>query len=133
MVIDTSVLIAILLKETGWERFIEAIGKDPVRLISAVNALEAAVVIEARKGDRGSVEFDLLMHKAKLDVVPFTHEHFEEARAGWRRFGKGRHPAGLNFCDCCAYALARLSREELLFKGEDFKKTDVAPAVPEIG
>ena len=70
-------------------------------------------MIEARKGDAGGREFDLFLHKAKLDVVPFTHEHLEEARAGWRRFGKGRHPAGLNFCDCCAYALARLSREPL--------------------
>jgi ribonuclease VapC len=131
MVIDTSALIAILLNEPGGDRLIDAMSDDPVRLISAVNALETAVVIEARKQEQGGREFDLLLHRAKIDVVPFTQEHVEEARIAWRTFGEGNHPAGLNFCDCCAYALSKISGEPLLFKGADFSKTDAQPALRE--
>ncbi|MBI3696479.1 MAG: type II toxin-antitoxin system VapC family toxin [Acidobacteria bacterium] len=125
MVIDTSAVLAILLKESERELFIEAIQADPVRLISAVCALEAAMVIQARKREPGGRELDLLFHKAKLEVVSFGGEQIEAARSAWRKFGKGNHPAGLNFCDCCAYALAQVSGEPLLFKGVDFLKTDI--------
>jgi ribonuclease VapC len=74
---------------------------------------------------RGGRELDLLLHRARIDVVPFTPEQADLARDAWRRWGKGRHPAGLNFGDCFAYALSRSSGEPLLFKGEDFGKTDV--------
>ena len=129
MVLDTSAIISILLKENDRDDFIDAIASDPVRLISSVNALESALVIEARKSDFGGREFDLLLHRAEIDIVPFTREHMEEARSAWRKYGKGNHPAGLNFCDCCAYALSQLSREALLFKGNDFNRTDVIPAL----
>jgi ribonuclease VapC len=129
MVIDTSALIAILFAEPGRDRLLDALSGDPVRLISAVNALETAVVVEARKGEAGGREYDLLLHRAKIDVVPFTQEHAEEARIAWRAYGKGNHPASLNFCDCCAYALAKISGEPLLFKGADFQKTDVVSAL----
>ncbi len=130
MVIDTSAAIAILLAEAEAGQFIDAIASDPVKLISAVNALETAIVMEARKGPPGGREFDLLMHKAKVAIVPFEADHIEEARAVWREFGKGNHPAGLNFCDCCAYALSRVSGEPLLFKGQDFTRTDIVRALP---
>lgn len=131
MVLDTSAIIAILLHEKERDSFIDAIADDPVRLMSSVNALEAALVIEAQKGEAGGREFDLLLHRATVDVVPFLQEHVEEARNTWRRFGKGNHSAGLNFCDCCAYALSQLSGEALLFKGDDFKRTEVVAAVPD--
>jgi ribonuclease VapC len=129
MVIDTSALIAILLNEPERDEFIDAVASDAVRLISAVNALETALVIEARRGESGGLELDLLMHRAQIDTVPFTKEHVEEARRAWRQFGKGNHPAGLNFCDCCAHALSKVAGEPLLFKGGDFSRTDVSPAV----
>jgi ribonuclease VapC len=129
MIIDTSAIIAILLKEAECDRFIDAIAADPVRLMSAINVLEAAVVIEARKREQGGRELDLLLHKARIEIAPFTVEQMDEARAAWRKYGKGNHPAGLNFCDCCAYALSKVSREALLFKGRDFEQTDVLPAL----
>jgi ribonuclease VapC len=129
MVIDTSAAVAILLEEPEGDQFIDAIASDPVRLMSAVNVLEAAIVMEARKGPSGGREFDLLLHKAQVAIIPLQAEHVEEARAGWRRFGKGNHPAGLNFCDCCAYALSQISGEALLFKGRDFERTNVAHAI----
>lgn len=126
MVIDTSAMISILLGEPDRYTFVNALDADPVRLMSAVNILEAAVVMEARK-EQGGRELDLLLHRAKIEAVPFTLEHMEEARAAWRKYGKGNHPAGLNFCDCCAYALSKVSGERLLFKGTDFHQTDIVP------
>jgi ribonuclease VapC len=133
MVIDTSAILSILLKEQERERFIEAIETDPVRLMSAVNAFEAAIVIEARKHEPGGREFDLLLHKAQIEISPFTAEHLEVARSAWRKYGKGKHPANLNICDCCAYALSKISGEPLLFKGADFEATDAVPSLKEAG
>jgi ribonuclease VapC len=130
MVIDTSAAVAILLDEAESDGFIDAIASDPVRLMSAVNALETAIVIEARKGPPGGREFDLLLHKAQITIVPLQADHVEEGRVAWRSFGKGNHPAGLNFCDCCAFALSRISGEPLLFKGQDFARTNVVRAMP---
>jgi ribonuclease VapC len=125
MVIDTSALIAILRQEPEADVFARAIREDPVRLLSAVNAVEAAIVIEARKGPSGGRDLDLLLHHAKVEIVSFSAEQFEAARRAWRQFGKGSHPAALNIGDCCAYALARVSGEKLLAKGEDFRRTDI--------
>lgn len=130
MVLDTSAILAILLKENERDFFIGSIERDPVRLMSTVNALESALVIEARKGEPGGREFDLLLHKTRIDVVSFTREHLDQARSAWRRYGKGNHPAALNFCDCCAYALSKISGEALLFKGNDFNRTDVTRVQP---
>lgn len=126
MIIDTSAILAILLGEQEDFKFIEAISRDPKRLISAGTALELMLVIEARKGEIGGRELDLFLHRAKIDIVPFDSEQLEIARTAWRRFGKGRHPAGLNFGDCFAYALAKISGEPLLFKGNDFSQTDIS-------
>ncbi|MCP5110535.1 MAG: type II toxin-antitoxin system VapC family toxin [bacterium] len=133
MVIDTSAILAILLGEDGHELYADAIYRDPVRLTSAVCVLEAGLVIEARKGQVGGRELDLFLHRAKVSVVPFTEEQAELARGAWRQFGKGRHSARLNLCDCTSYALSSSTGEALLFKGKDFSKTDVRDALSESG
>ena len=129
MVIDTSALIAILLREPEAAQFANAFGTAERRLISAATALETGIVIEARKGPAGGRELDLLLHRARIEVVPLTAAQMEIAREAWRRFGRGNHPAGLNFGDCCAYALAKSSGEPLLFKGLDFSRADIRGAV----
>ena len=126
MVIDTSALIALLGMEPEAARLAAAIEADGTRLISAASILEAAEVIESRYGPDGGRELDLLVAKAGLSVEPVTAQQAEIAREAWRRFGKDRHPASLNFGDCFSYALARVTGEPLLFKGTDFTQTDVA-------
>jgi ribonuclease VapC len=128
MVIDTSALIAILLGEEEAQLFARSIAADPKRMIGAFTALEAGIVIEAMKGESGGRELDLLIHRVGIEIVPLDGEQFEVARAAWRTYGKGRHPAGLNIGDCCSYALAKVSGESLLFKGNDFSQTDIAAA-----
>jgi ribonuclease VapC len=83
------------------------------------------MIIEARKGENGGRELDLFLHRAKIDIVPVDSEQAELARIAWRQYGKGRHPAQLNFGDCFAYALSKISGEPILFKGNDFSLTDV--------
>ena len=125
MVIDTSALVALLLNEPEADDVEVAMDDDPVRLLSAGSCFETAIVVEARLGEPGGRELDLLLHKARIDVVPVTPEQAEVARTAWRRFGRGRHQAGLNYGDCFAYALAMTTGEPLLSKGEDFERTDV--------
>ena len=126
MVIDTSALVALLGMEPEAARLAAAIEQDPQRLISAATLVETGLVIEARYGAAGGRELDLLVAKAALVVEAVTAEQADVAREAWRRFGRGRHSAGLTFGDCFSYALARTFGEPLLFKGEDFSQTDVA-------
>jgi len=128
MVVDTSALVALLGMEPEAARIAAAIEHDLTRLISAATLLETGLVVEARYGNAGGRELDLLVAKAGLAVEPVTAEHVEIAREAWRRYGKGRHSAALNFCDCFSYALARATGEALLFKGDDFSQTDIAAA-----
>ena len=125
MVLDTSALVALLLDEPEAEEFRAVVEEDTTRLVSAATLLATALVIEARKGEPGGRELDALIHKAEIVVVAVDAEHVSEARRAYRRFGKGRHAAALNFGDVFAYALARTSGEPLLFKGDDFAKTDI--------
>lgn len=125
MVIDTSAVLAIFLAEPERQKFLELIQQDGSRLISAANALESAIVLEARRGAVAGREFDLFLHRLDIEIIPVDSAQVELARAGWRRYGKGRHPANLNFGDCFAYALTKTSGEPLLAKGNDFPKTDV--------
>jgi ribonuclease VapC len=129
MVLDTSALLVLLLDEPEAEAFRAAVEEDGTRLISAATLLETGIVIEARKGEAGGRELDLLIHKAEIAVVAVDAEQVAEARRAYRRFGCGRHAAGLNLGDVFAYALARTAGEPLLFKGEDFAKTDVSRAI----
>jgi ribonuclease VapC len=127
MVIDTSAIAAILFDEPDATALEGKIADDAVRLMSAATLLEAAIVIEAQLGDAGGREFDLWLHRAEIEILAVDAEQADLARRAWRRFGRGRHPAGLNYGDCFSYALAAARDEPLLFKGDDFAKTDVKP------
>ncbi len=131
MVIDTSAVVAILTGEPKAEILIEAIAVDARRLLSTASYVEAAIVLESRFGDAGGREFDMLLLKAGIEIVDVTAEQAELARHAWRTYGKGRHPAGLNFGDCFSYALAKTTGEPLAFTGGDFARTDVLPWRPE--
>jgi ribonuclease VapC len=140
MVIDSSAIVAILLNEADAADIAQAIESNSQRLLSAANLLEASIVIENRKGEAGGRELDLLIYRAAIEIVAVDQEQAELARIAWRRFGKGRHLAGLNYGDCFAYALARTRQLPLLFQGDDFSRTDIdivpllsAPTRPETG
>ena len=126
MIIDTSALMCILQAEPEARAIARALAQDGIRQLSAGNFLEAGMVVQARYGDEGARDLDLLLAKLKIQIVAFTPTQAEIARRAFREFGKGRHPASLNFGDCIAYGLAKDSGEPLLFKGEDFSKTDIA-------
>jgi ribonuclease VapC len=125
MVIDTSAIVAIALNEPDASEFEVRIADDTVRLISAATVLEATMVIETRLGDAGGREFDLWLLRIGAEIVAVDAEQTNAARRAWRRYGKGCHAAGLNYGDCFSYALAVTRSEPLLFKGEDFARTDV--------
>lgn len=131
MVIDTSALLAIYLSETESAQFEDAILNAPAAHISAGTLLEAGIVVEARNGKAGAIELDRLLKKLGVSTVAVDAEQVDVARLAFRKYGKGRHPAGLNYGDCFAYALAATSVEPLLFKGSDFSKTDVRNALAE--
>ena len=124
MVIDTSALAAIFFHEPERANFRAAIIAANTRLISAATMLEAGMVIESRRGEGAGREFDLFAVRA-LQLVAVDAEQAELARSAWRRYGKGRHPAALNFGDCFVYALAKVSGEPILAKGTEFAKTDI--------
>jgi ribonuclease VapC len=131
MIIDASALIAILRNEPEAEGFAKAIASTDTRRVSAVNYVEAAVVIDGSRNPIASRRFDDLFREANLVVEPVTEAQARIAREAYRDFGKGsRHRAGLNFGDCFAYALAKVAGEPILFKGDDFRHTDLAAAVP---
>lgn len=128
MIVDTSALIAILLSEPDSEMLSAAIASATPRIISAVTALEASIVIESKKGEAGLALLDELLSLAQFEIVAFNDAQQRIARVAYRRYGKGRHPASLNFGDCCAYALAKARNDTLLFKGNDFNQMDITPA-----
>lgn len=125
MVVDTSVLLAVLLGEPEAGRCVDILASNPGFSVSSFTILEAGIVLSARKGPAATRELDLLLHRTRARVVPLTAEQAENARDAWEQFGKGRHPAGLNIGDCCSYALSRSLGEPLLFKGDDFNKTNL--------
>jgi len=125
MVIDTSAILAILFDEPEARAFRESVEADPVRLVSAATLVEAAIVVETRLGEAGGRELDLLLAVAECEIVALDAEQAAAARQAHRRFGKGRHQAGLNLGDCYSYALSSISGEPLLCKGDDFRRTDL--------
>jgi ribonuclease VapC len=128
MVLDSSAIIAILFEEEEAERFAQTIERASVRLLSVVNWVEAALVVLARKGEQGFSDLERFIADAAIDRVPIDSASGGLAIAAFRDFGRGRHPARLNFGDCFAYALAKATGEPLLFKGGDFALTDIAAA-----
>lgn len=123
--LDTSAVVAILQDEPEAPALLETLVVAGARSISAATLVEAGVVLQARYGDHGERELDLFIQRAEVAVVPLTADHASLARSAFRRFGKGRHAAGLNFGDCFSYALAVALDGPLLFVGDDFAATDV--------
>ena len=105
-----------------------ALASSPERIPSAANLVEIGIVMQARRGDDGARDLDLLLAKLKVDITAVTAAHADIARKAFRRYGRGRHVANLNFGDCFAYALAKDKSAPLLFKGDDFGRTDVMVA-----
>lgn len=125
MVIDTSAVLAILQNEPERRKFNEAIETAESRSLSTASFVESSMILESRYGADGVRDLDLFISKAQLMLAPVDTEQAQLARDAFRKYGKGRHPAGLNFGDCFSYALAKVLDEPLLFKGEDFSKTDI--------
>ncbi len=135
MVVDTSAIMAILLREPDAGQFEQAIVASPFRLISAATRVELSFVAEGRKGDSGRVDLEKFLSIIRFTIVPVDETQSNLAIGAFRRFGKGRHPAALNIGDCFSYALAMAMDHSLLYKGNDFSQTDVrqAVAVPKWG
>ena len=129
MVIDTSAIMAILNLEPEAVIFANAIASDTIRLMSMGTALEIPIIVRARKKEVGMKQLDLLLDKAGIDLVNFDENQLKIARYAFEHYGKGRHPARLNFGDCFAYSLSKTSGQPLLFKGNDFTQTDITAAV----
>jgi ribonuclease VapC len=128
MVVDSSALLAIMFLEPEAQRFTQLIQASRAPLLSAVNFLEASILVESRRGIAKRDLFDTFVAESGIRLQPVTRAQAVIARDAYRRFGKGNHPAGLNFGDCFAYALAKERNLPLLFKGEDFARTDLDPA-----
>jgi len=129
MILDTSSLVAILAQEPDCDRYIDVLSRAPRCRISAGNFLELSIVIDGQFGAEVLRQCDALFRRIGIVIEPVTVDQVHVARQAFHDFGKGRHPAGLNFGDCFAYALAKVTGEPLLFKGADFKKTDIASAL----
>ena len=129
MVIDSSALIAILCDEPERHRFNRQIEIESQCLISTASVLETSIVLETRYGEQASHELDCFLSTASIEICPFDSQQLAIARHAYRQYGKGRHPASLNYGDCFSYALAKQKGEALLFKGNDFTKTDICAAI----
>ncbi|MSQ70188.1 MAG: type II toxin-antitoxin system VapC family toxin [Betaproteobacteria bacterium] len=129
MIVDSSAILAILFAERDAPVFAKAMSEADSCKISAATFVEVAVVVEAQTKDRGSRQLDTFLRRAGFVIEPVTEEQAHLARQAYSEFGKGRHPAGLNFGDCFSYALAKTSGEALLYKGGDFSKTDIISAL----
>lgn len=129
MIVDTSALVAVLFGEPEADRYTRLIHDADRCLMSAGSFLELSIVLERQTGPEVVRQCDMFFRRAGIIVEPFTVEQAHIARQAFHDFGKGRHAAGLNFGDCFAYALAKVTGEPLLFKGKDFRKTDVVAAL----
>ena len=128
MIIDTSALVAVLDQESEAQRIVRTLASAPERILSAANLVEVGIVMQARRGDDGARDLDLLLAKLRVDIAAVTANQADIARKAFRRYGRGRHAANLNCGDCFAYALAKDTSAPLLFKGDDFGLTDVMVA-----
>lgn len=128
MVVDTSALVTILRQEAGADRFLELINDAERCRISAATLLETAIVVDNRMGQGAGRELDLLVRRVSMAIEEVTEAQVMIARQAYLSFGRGNHPAALNFGDCFAYALSKDKGEPLLFKGDGFRKTDIRAA-----
>ncbi len=128
MIVDSSALLAVLNRELDAERYEAATLSAPRCRMSVANLLEPSIVVESRGGAEAGHELENFLESAEIEPMPVTTAHLVAARRAWRQFGRGRHPAALGFGDCFAYALAQVSGEPLLYKGDEFTRTDVTPA-----
>jgi len=129
IVVDTSAIIAILYREAEFDQFVQLITDSDSCFLSAVSYFEASMVLIGRATPEAGIELDSFLERVGIEFVPFDQEQAKRARDAFARFGRGRHPARLNFGDCVSYALAQERGLPLLYKGEDFAKTDVVSAV----
>jgi ribonuclease VapC len=129
VIIDSSAVLAIVFDESDQERFVDAIVDATLRRMSVSNWLEATMVVDRRGTAFAADRLEEFLQDAKIELMPVSVSQGELARRAWRTFGRGVHPARLNYGDCFAYALAKETREPLLFKGNDFAQTDVEPAL----
>jgi len=128
MVIDTSAIVAILRNEPEALRLERTLVADPIRLVPATCVLEARMMLVSRRGEHALAEIDLWLRKIEAEIIPVDGDLVDLATQAWLSYGKGRHPAGLNFADCFSYALAKRADEALLFIGNDFSQTDAEAA-----
>ena len=125
MILDTSAVVAVLMKEPGWEDLVSILASGNAA-IGTATLTETAIVLSARLQIDARPLLSRFLSEASIAVVPFGESHYGSAVDAWLRYGKGNHPASLNFGDCLSYAVARLANEPLLFTGEDFAQTDIA-------
>jgi ribonuclease VapC len=128
MVIDTSAIIAILRSEPEAAALERTVVANPIRLVPATCVLQARMVLVSRRGEHALAEIDLWLARIEADIVPVDADLVNVATQAWLTYGKGRHPAALNFADCFSYALAKRADEPLLFIGKDFSQTDIKAA-----
>ncbi|UCC24250.1 MAG: type II toxin-antitoxin system VapC family toxin [Gemmatimonadales bacterium] len=129
MIVDSSALLSVIFREDGHESLLERLLADPAPAIGTPTLVETGIVLTARLGPAARGLLERLIDELDLQEVPFGELHWREAVSAYRRFGKGRHPADLNFGNCMTYAVASLAAEPLLYRGEDFRKTDLEAAV----
>jgi ribonuclease VapC len=125
VILDSSAVIAMLLREPGWEALTERVSQSPQPAIGAATLAETGAVLTARLGITGQTLLERFLVEANLSVIPFTAEHARAAVDAFQWFGRGRHPAALNFGNCLTYATALVAAEPLLFVGNDFPQTDL--------
>lgn len=130
MILDSSVILAVVFQEPGWEELLERITAAPVAAVGTPTLAETGIVLSARLGDDAAGLLERLLDELGIQEISFGSVHWREAVDAYRRFGKGRHPAALNFGDCMAYAMASLSGEPLLYLGDDFDRTDLERTLP---
>ncbi|HXJ83772.1 MAG TPA: type II toxin-antitoxin system VapC family toxin [Candidatus Methylomirabilis sp.] len=129
MIVDSSAIVAIVLREPGWEGVVERLGAETAPAIGAPTLAQTGLVLTAKMGGKARTVLSRFIQETGLTVIPFAEEHWRGAAVdAYARFGKGRHAAALNFGDCLTYAVARLAGQPLLFVGDDFAKTDLRSA-----
>ena len=129
MIIDSSALLAVILNEADEGRYLTVMLDTPALKMSAANWVETAIVVDRRGDPVASDRFEELIAELRIEIVPITANVAYRARSAHTDFGRGRHPAALNYGDCFSYAIAKIAREPLLFKGNDFSQTDIEPAL----